>query len=44
MDSKRLRAISYQVTLKVEAGYNPSHTYETLIGYTACISGSILVF
>jgi len=37
MASKGLRAISYQVTQKVEAGYNPSHTTETLIGYTACV-------
>jgi len=36
MASKGLREISYQVTRKVEAGYNPSHTTETLIGYTAC--------
>jgi len=36
MASKGLRAIPYQVTQKVEAGYNPSHTTETLIGYTAC--------
>ncbi len=36
MASKGLRAIPYQVTRKVEAGYNPSHTTETLIGYTAC--------
>jgi hypothetical protein len=36
MASKGLRAISYQVTHKVEAGYNPSQTFETLIGYTAC--------
>jgi hypothetical protein len=36
MASKGLRAISYQGTRKVEAGYNPSHTNETLIGYTAC--------
>ena len=36
MASKGLRAISYQGTRKVEAGYNPSHTTETLIGYTAC--------
>lgn len=33
MANKGLRAISCQVTLKVEAGYNPSHTNETLIGY-----------
>jgi hypothetical protein len=32
MASKGLRAFSYQVTRKVEAGYNPSHTTETLIG------------
>jgi hypothetical protein len=36
MASKGLRAILYQVTRKAEAGYNPSHTTETLIGYTAC--------
>jgi len=36
MASKGLRAISYQVTRKVEAGYYPSHTPETLIGYTVC--------
>jgi hypothetical protein len=36
MASKGLRAISYQVTPKVEAGYNPSQTTKTLIGYTAC--------
>jgi len=36
MASKGLRAITYQDTRKVEAGYNPSHTTETLIGYTAC--------
>jgi len=35
MASKGLRAISCQVTRKVETGYNPSHTNETLIGYTA---------
>jgi len=35
MASKGLRAISYQGTRKVEAGFNPSHTNETLIGYTA---------
>jgi hypothetical protein len=37
MASKGLRVISCQVTQKVEAGYNPSHTSETLIGYTACV-------
>jgi len=36
MASKGLRAITYQVTRKVEAGYNPSHTTETLIGYIVC--------
>jgi hypothetical protein len=36
MASKGLRAIFYQVTQKVEAGYNPSHTTETLIGYIVC--------
>jgi len=36
MASKGLRAISCQFTQKVEAGYKPSHTTETLIGYTAC--------
>jgi hypothetical protein len=37
MASKGLRAIPCQVTRKDEAGYNPSHTSETLIGYTACV-------
>jgi len=36
MASKGLRVINYQVTQKVDAGYNPLHTSETLIGYTAC--------
>jgi len=36
MASKGSRAISCQVTQKIGAGYNPSHTSETLIGYTAC--------
>lgn len=36
MASKGLRVIFYQATRKVEAGYKPSHTTETLIGYTAC--------
>jgi len=36
MASKGLRAMSYQVTRKVEAGFKPWHTTETLIGYTAC--------
>jgi len=36
MASKGLRAISYQGTRKVEAGYKPSQTSETLIGYIVC--------
>ncbi|HTO17277.1 MAG TPA: hypothetical protein VLZ83_16045, partial [Edaphocola sp.] len=36
MASTGLRATPCQVTRKVGAGYNPSHTSETLIGYTAC--------
>jgi len=36
MASKGLRAISYQGTRKIEAGYKPSHTKETLIGYIVC--------
>jgi len=36
MASKGLRAISYQITRKVEAGYKPSHTTEPLIGYIVC--------
>jgi len=36
MASKGLRAISYQGTRKVEAGYKRSHTTETLIGYIVC--------
>ena len=36
MASKGFRAISYQITRKVEAGYKPSHTSETLIGYIVC--------
>jgi hypothetical protein len=36
MASKGLRAISYLGTRKVEAGYKPSHTTETLIGYIVC--------
>jgi hypothetical protein len=44
MASKGLRAMSYQVTRKVEADYNPSHTSETLIGYTACCAVVHLYF
>ena len=36
MASNGLRAIAYQGTQKVEAGYKPSHTTETLIGYIVC--------
>jgi hypothetical protein len=36
MASKGMRAISCQGTRKVVAGYNPSHTSETLIGYVVC--------
>jgi len=39
MDSKGLRAISCQVTRKVEAGYKPSHTTEPLIGYSVLYAG-----
>jgi len=35
MARKGLRAIYCHGTRKIEAGYNPSHTTETLIGYTA---------
>ncbi len=34
MASKGLRAIFFQVTRKFGAGYKPSHTTETIIGYT----------
>jgi hypothetical protein len=43
MASKGLRAILCQVTRKFEAGYNPSHTTETLIGYTACCTQAFIV-
>jgi hypothetical protein len=36
MASKGLRAISFQGTRKVKAGYKLSHTAETLIGYIVC--------
>jgi hypothetical protein len=36
MASKGLRVISWQLTRKVEAGYKPTHTTETLIGYIVC--------
>jgi hypothetical protein len=44
MASKGLRAITCQVTQNVEAGYNPSHTTETLIGYIACYRLVFFVF
>jgi len=44
MASKGLRAIPYQITRIVETGCNPSHTTETLIGYTACCVHVHLVF
>lgn len=34
--SKGLRSVSDSTCSKVEADYNPPHTTETLIGYTAC--------
>jgi hypothetical protein len=37
MASKGLRAIFYQVTLKVEAGYKPSQTAETRMHYIICV-------
>lgn len=36
MVCKGLRAIFYQGTRKVEAGYNPPHITETVIGYNVC--------
>jgi len=36
MASKGLRVISYQGTRNFDAGYKPSHTTETLIGYIVC--------
>jgi hypothetical protein len=44
MASKGLRAIFCQITRKVGAGYNPPHTTETLIGYTACWRVVVFVF
>jgi hypothetical protein len=44
MASKGLRAISYQGARKVEAGYKPSHTTETLIGYIVCYALAIFIF
>jgi hypothetical protein len=41
MASKGLRAISYQGTRNVEAGYEPSQTSEILIGYTACYASFV---
>ncbi len=36
MASKGVRAITFQVATNAEAGYKPSNTTETLIGYRAC--------
>jgi len=44
MASKGLRAISYQGIRKVEAGYKPSHTTETLIGYIVCWQPYLFVY
>jgi len=44
MVSKGLRAISLQVTRKVEAGDKPSHTIETLINYAACYALVLYIF
>jgi len=44
MASKGLRVITYQVTRKIEAGYNPSHTTETLIGYTRVRARNLFIF
>ncbi len=44
MASKGLGAISCQGTRKVEAGYKPPHTTETLIGYTACCTPYLFHF
>jgi len=43
MDSKGLRAIYYQGTQKVEAGYKSSHTSETLIGYIVCCAQLFII-
>jgi hypothetical protein len=39
MAGNRLRAMPYQVTRKVEAGYKPSHTTETFIGTRLLAAG-----
>lgn len=44
MASKGLRAISYQGSRKVEAGYKPSHITETLIGYIVCCAFVLLSY
>jgi hypothetical protein len=44
MSSKGVQAISYQGTQKVEVGHKPSHTSETLIGYTVCSRLAFLIF
>jgi len=42
MASRGLRAVFYKGTRNVKAGYNPSQTSETLIGYTACCAFVII--
>ena len=43
MASKGLRAISYQGTRNVEAGYMLSHNTKTLIGYIVCCAQYFIV-
>ena len=43
MASMGLRVISYQGTRNVEAGYKPSHTTETHIGYIVCCKPLIFI-
>lgn len=44
MARKGLRPISCHGYTKVEAGYKPSHTNETLIGYIMCQALFFLLF
>ncbi len=44
MKSCQLRAISNQGTTKVETGYKPSHTSETLTGYIVCCRLGVIQF
>jgi len=41
MASKGLRVIPYQGTQKVGAGYKPSKTSETLIGYSIYVKAQV---